>query len=130
MSSTDGDAPEDDDRLQADARLCAVLSAEGWDGPLWEHFAEELARYGCAVLSSWLRTGLIVKECRRHGRPVGALPTGWTAEDRWEIVLETVAKALEGFRVSLLEGRWSPEAGASLRTYFASSCVRAFPNVL
>lgn len=117
------------DRQQADTELYAVLSAEHFDGPLWEHYAEELARYGCAVLSAWLRTGLITKECRRHGRPVD-LPDSWTADDRWEVVLETVAKGLETFRMSLLGGRWSSDAGASLRTYFAGSCTRAFPNVL
>ncbi|MBM7774040.1 DNA-directed RNA polymerase specialized sigma24 family protein [Actinokineospora baliensis] len=123
------DDTQSDCRREADAELCAVLAAERFSGPLWEHYAEELARYGCAVLSAWLRTGLIAAACRRHGRPV-ALPTDWTADDQWEIVLEAVANGLATFRLSLLDGRWSATAGASLRTYFAGSCVRAFPNVL
>lgn len=116
-------------RLEADAELYGVLGEENFGGPLWEHYAEELARYGCAVMAAWLRTGLIIKECRRHGRPV-ELPGTWTPDDQWEVVLETVAKGLENFKISLCEGRWSAEAGASLRTYFAGSCVRAFPNVV
>lgn len=122
--------PQPDSRLQRDAELVEVLSQEGFRGPLWEYYAEELARYGCAVLKAWLRTGLIAKRCREHGRPVGVLPADWSPDDRWEIVLETVAKALEVFRMSLLQGKWSATAGASLRTYFIGGCVRAFPNVL
>lgn len=118
-----------DVRLSADVELCEVLASCDFDGPLWEHYAEELAKYGCAVMSAWLRTGQITRECRRHGRPVD-LPDHWTVDDQREVVLETVAKGLVVFRTALVDQRWSAKSGASLRTYFAGSCIRAFPNVL
>jgi DNA-directed RNA polymerase specialized sigma24 family protein len=43
---------------------------------------------------------------------------------------ETNARALQFFRKHvLLAGVWSPEGGASLRTFYVGACLFAFPNV-
>lgn len=120
---------EQDGRLAADVELCAMLAAHRFEGPLWDHYADQLARFGCPVVESWLATGLIVKACRDQGRSVG-LPSRWAPDDRRELALETVAKALEVFRISLMNGKWAPDKGASLRTYFLGGCARAFPNIV
>jgi RNA polymerase sigma factor (sigma-70 family) len=44
--------------------------------------------------------------------------------------LETVAVALREFRERALVRRlWSPDGGASLKTYFIGTCLFVFPNV-
>jgi DNA-directed RNA polymerase specialized sigma24 family protein len=121
-----GDEPAE--VLRADAELCARLRAVGCTGPLWERAAVEFARYGWSVLSAWIGSRLIMQKCREKGRAV-ELPGHLSAEDHEDLVAASVAYGLEKFRRSLADGRWRPERGASLRTYFLGSCVLAFPNV-
>jgi hypothetical protein len=57
-------------RRAADAEMLAQLKAEGFAGPRWELFVNELARYGLAVIEVWLQTGyLFAKTCEQH-RPL------------------------------------------------------------
>jgi DNA-directed RNA polymerase specialized sigma24 family protein len=122
-----GDRPG---RLHADEQLRLRLAQTGYAGPDYARFAGELAAYGLAICEAWLVTGLMFAQCRRHGRDAGAPPTDWSADDRCELALETVALALKGFRDrALIRGDWSVHHGASLRTYFVGSCILAFPNV-
>lgn len=121
---------EGDDVLQADAEICRLLRGESFAGSLWTECARLLAQHGCNVMKSWLRSGLIAKKCKAQNRPVGQLPSTWTEDDRLELTLETVARALAVFRLSLADGRWTPDRRTTLRTYFIGTCVLMFPNVL
>ncbi|MDA3624142.1 hypothetical protein OU415_01770 [Saccharopolyspora sp. WRP15-2] len=112
-----------------DKALCDRLREAGCKGPLWERAAVTFAKLGWSVMEAWLVTGVIAGKCREKGRPV-ELPRDWTPEDREELVAAAVATGLETFRQALESGRWKPDQGASLRTYFVGSCVLAFPNVL
>jgi hypothetical protein len=109
------------ERLAGDADLARTLKAQGFSGRDYEVFRDELIRYGVAVLRGWLRTGAIPGKCRQKGiRGVPAQMSrqfdGDTAE---ELAGESVARALEPFRVqALLGGRWDPGRGAALKTYF------------
>ena len=47
------------DRLAADFDLVTTLGLAGFEGGDWDYFEQELAKYGIAVMSGWLRTGLI-----------------------------------------------------------------------
>jgi hypothetical protein len=43
---------------------------------------------------------------------------------------ETVALAVNSFKQqALIEGRWTPDGEATLRTYFIGGCVFVFPNL-
>ncbi|MFZ2117499.1 MAG: sigma factor-like helix-turn-helix DNA-binding protein [Pseudonocardiaceae bacterium] len=111
----------------------------GFVGPAYEMFRADLAGYGFPVMRSWARRGLIFQYCAERGRPVrltdeeriyvmGA--TENAREDRQELALETVARALKFFHHHvMLKGRWSFEGGATIKTYFIGACVYAFPNV-
>lgn len=119
------------DRLLADAELVTTLQLHRFDGPKWERFATELARYGIAVLRSWMRSGLIFTRLKTRGVGVPALPpSNWTNEEIDDIANLTVAVALGKFRETvLIPGRWDPNRGASLRTFFVGQCLIRWPNV-
>jgi DNA-directed RNA polymerase specialized sigma24 family protein len=80
-------------------------------------------------MSAWLSTGVIARKTQEKGHHI-SLPDDWTVDDREDLVAATVADGLQLFRQALVDNRWNPENHASLRTYFLSGCIRAFPNVL
>jgi DNA-directed RNA polymerase specialized sigma24 family protein len=105
--------------------------APGFKGPAWVRFAEELARYGLAVMGAWLASGEIFEQCRRKGCPCGPPPAGWSRQDRDDLASDTVGEAIRVFRQrALIEEQWDPDGGASLASYFIGSCIHAFPNTL
>jgi DNA-directed RNA polymerase specialized sigma24 family protein len=115
-------------RLQADRELRDALAAEGFAGPAYAVFEEDLAGYGYQVMQAWLKTGYIFTLCRQAGLGLTSerVPVG----DREDLAQETVAAALNAFkRVGLQRGGWRPEGGASLRTYFIGALCHQFANV-
>jgi RNA polymerase sigma factor (sigma-70 family) len=125
------DAAAQLDRLLADAKLIDRLQWSGFAGAEYDRFAEELARYGVAVLRKWLYTGEIFGRLKDKGfGPVPPLPaTGWDADDRDMLVNDTVVLALRKFREQvLLRHRWDPDRGATLKTFFIGQCLMRFPN--
>lgn len=119
-----------DDRRQADVKLRDALVAENCAGPEWLRFTRVLSEYGFASMVGWLRSGLIFTLCREKGYPVGGPPLYWEHEDLVSLAGDTVVDAIGDFRdKALLGGAWDPTGGASLKTYFATGCVYAFPNV-
>lgn len=119
------------DRLLADAELVTRLQLARFEGPDWKKFATELARYGMAVLGSWMYTRTIFARLRARGVGVPPLPdTGWDYDTRAEIAGLTVAIALRKFRETvLIPNTWDPNRGATLRTFFIGQCLIRFPNV-
>lgn len=117
-------------RFHEDSELYNELASANFQGDRWQAFAYALAQYGHAVVKAWLVTGEMFVRCKRKGCYPGPAPGWWSEEDRDALANETVATALVSFRNdALIGGRWSPEGGASLKTYFIGSCVLAFPNV-
>lgn len=121
------------DRLVEDYNLVTMLALGGFQGSDYAYFETELAKYGIAVISSWLRRRLIFAKCRERGfgglpePPVGSFDDPDTVS---ELASETVAQALYHFRSDvLLKGRWDPRKGASVRTYFVGQCLIRFANV-
>jgi hypothetical protein len=113
-----------------DQHLVDRLACRGFTGPEYATFAAEFAAYGLAVCRAWLTSGIIFSFCARRGRPLGRPPDHWSSDDRHELALETVAVALKEFRERALVRRlWSPDGGASLKTYFIGTCLFVFPNV-
>ncbi|MBN6040029.1 hypothetical protein [Amycolatopsis sp. 195334CR] len=119
-------------RLGDDAELFERLAAQNFAGPEYELFRAELASYALPVLRSFIRRKVIYPMCRRAHRPVAATDAmrerlAHDVNDRLELALETVARGLRLFeRYALLGRRWSPEHGASLKTFFVGACVRSF----
>ncbi|MFF3456988.1 hypothetical protein ACFYXH_22165 [Streptomyces sp. NPDC002730] len=122
------------DRRIADEEMIRVLSRAGFQGSLYERFAEELARYGISVLRGWMHSGFIFKLVARRG--YGLNPHELELEElvsnsdlREELATMTVACALPRFRQrAFVEGGWQIEGGASITTYFMGACAYDFPN--
>ncbi|MFE5565939.1 RNA polymerase sigma factor [Amycolatopsis japonica] len=129
-------ASESEARRKRDLDLRAELAIEDFSGVGWDRYANELARYGIAVMVVWMRTGKIFVECARlfraQGRKKFALPPSpenWTDEDRDDIAAVLVTKALTTFKQKALRaGGWTYAGGASLSTYFIGTCTYEFPN--
>lgn len=119
------------DRMVGDVDLNLDLALAGYEGPLWDHFATELAKYGLAVISSWIGRKLIFERCQSKG--FGGLPAWdrpFTSDEVAELANETVAKALAHFRTDvLMKHKWDHTRGATLRTYFIGQCLLRFPNI-
>jgi hypothetical protein len=119
--------PEADARLQADARLRDALAVNDFAGPEYVLFEEDLVRYGRSVLMAELASGLIFTKCAQKGV---RLPR-WrlSSQDSEELVYDTLARALPIFRrKALVEGRWQPEGGATLKTFFVNFLPYQFAN--
>lgn len=120
------------DRLAGDRDLEAELRRDGFAGPNYIAFANEIARYGVAVIRGWIYRGQILAEVARKG--FGALPPephpGAMVDDAEGLADETVVRALEAFRTKvLIPARWDSSKGASLRTFFIGQCLLQFSNV-
>lgn len=117
----------------ADAALIEALRRVDFQGPVWDRFAQELARYGLPIVRSWISSLKMFAKCaeknvRCPGPPhnVQRLPD----DDASEMANEIIARALNKFRDKILRpGRWSPQGGASLRVMFVTQCIFQFPNV-
>jgi hypothetical protein len=123
-------AAESLERRQADLELRNELALAGFRGPGWDRYALELARYGYAVMMAWLKTGEVFNHCKAMGCNLGSAPLEWTVDDRAGLANETVALAVNSFRrQALIEGQWTCNGGATLKTYFIGACVFVFPNL-
>lgn len=133
LADADRDRAEDRvDRLAGDRELAAALRAEGYRGRNYDLFANEIAKYGWAVIRGWIFKGQIRSEVKRKG--FGALEPepriGSMLEDAESLADETVVLALIAFRDKVLvPGKWDPTKGASLRTFFVGQCLLQFSNV-
>lgn len=119
-------------RLAGDADLVHSLRQQGFHGPDWDFFVNELAKYGIAVVTGWMRRGIMATKCAEKNIKVPTLPD-WVRDDHAaidDIATETVAEALVAFRDEVLvPGVWDPAKGAALRTFFVGQCMRRYANV-
>lgn len=126
--------PDHSSHLLADRELFAELKSDGFVGVRYEIFCNELAAYGRPVMRRWLITGEIYRRCAERNRPV----KGWEElrellrEDpdaREQLAHDAVAAGLQHFhRHALSGGRWDPEGGASLRSYFVGAIILVFKD--
>ncbi|MEU9779291.1 hypothetical protein [Streptomyces sp. NPDC047968] len=128
-------AAEDAQRITEDAAAYEMLAAANFSGIAWELMADTLAAYAYPVTMNWLYTGEILSLCAARQRPVRRTPHDWDAltadrDEREELACETIARALRVFREhALIKGRWNPEGGASLKTYFIGAVLGEFSAV-
>lgn len=124
------DLADNVDRLQGDVDLVTSLALARYEGELWEYFSNELAKYGYAVIKSWIATKVIFERCMQKGFGLLILDRDFTQEEIEGLADYTVAKALKYFKDKvLIKRRWDPTKGASLRTFFVGQCIFQFPNI-
>lgn len=120
-------------RLDTDRSIVDELRRAGFAGKNYTYFETELAKYGIAVMTAWIRTHQVFTKARARG--VGGLPMPiddalHDHDTASSLAGETVATALVNFReYVLIPGRWTPEKGASIRTYFIGQCLLRFANI-
>ncbi|WP_424446290.1 hypothetical protein [Microbacterium sp. CH-015] len=105
LADADRDRAEERvDRLAGDRDLAAALCAEGYRGRNYDLFANEIAKYGWAVIRGWIYKSQIRSEVKRKG--FGALEAepriGSMIEDAESLADETVVLALSAFRDKVL----------------------------
>ncbi|MFW3469900.1 hypothetical protein ACN24M_00060 [Streptomyces microflavus] len=118
-------------RRNLDGQIVEVLRAEGFEGPRYQKVANRLSEYGYRTMMKWTASGEIFRKVRQAGRPVpiDKITSTWTPEDRHGVAVDSVLGGQSVFRAyGLVGGRWSPQGGASLDTYFIGAVVRAFPR--
>ena len=117
-------------RVQGDADLYNRLASAGSKGRDWEKFANALVEYGLAVLKAWISTAVITRHVwERTGIRLPEPPVQLTSEDAEDLSASTVADALNRFRDQVLRaGRWIPNGGASLSTYWIGYCILRYPD--
>ena len=119
------------EQLAADQEIVAALELENFEGPGWEEFCEALVGYAYQFLWAWVRSGKIWALCREKGI---FLPSGFVVpipaeEDVRQLVEDILSDAVIRFEQLRREGRWTPEGGATLTTYFVGQCIICFPNL-
>lgn len=117
-------------RLLGDERLLADLTAARFEGPEWDFVEEQLLRYGLTVISSWIRSGLIVAKCaEKRVRARAPRLEAREPETADEIAMDIVIVAIVKFRDDvLLRGRYDPQKGASLSTFYIGQCLFQYDN--
>ncbi|MGM1060224.1 sigma factor-like helix-turn-helix DNA-binding protein [Saccharothrix sp. Mg75] len=126
------DADDDDEsaaRARADAELCDLLRRQGFQGPAWDGFVDELMAYGVDRVRMLIATGYVVSD-RTATRPAYLDALRRRPSDVDELVDDVV---LAGFALfvdkGLVGGGWEP-GRASLTTYFIGACRLVFPSAL
>jgi DNA-directed RNA polymerase specialized sigma24 family protein len=117
-------------RLAVDRDLHDRLAAANFTGPEYQRLANELAAYGIVVVAAWMLSGEMFRLCAARHRAVGLRPQTWTEHDVAGLADDTVTAALIEFRRRAVAGAgWEySESAASLKTYFITGCILAFPN--
>lgn len=116
-------------RLEADRRLVEILRRDGFTGPRYNKAASAWMSYGWRTMVKWTGTGEVFGRSRLAGRPVPAdmITTTWNKDDRHQVATDSVIGGMDLFRNhGLIQGKWNPEGGANLTTYFVGATLRSF----
>ncbi|MFD8992248.1 hypothetical protein ACFVZ4_29905 [Streptomyces goshikiensis] len=120
------------EKLEADRALYARLQQRGFTGSEMDLLREDLWLYGWKCLSAWTKDGTIIEKC---GERDIIVPSRWFEVEtlrrrgdlRDEVVHTAVEHAVRTFTEGYLrDGRWNPDKGATMRTYFLGTCMYAF----
>ncbi|MFG2010785.1 RNA polymerase sigma factor [Micromonospora sp. NPDC048868] len=120
----------DGDAREGDRLLVARLAKNNFAGPEYDLVAERLVIAGHRYCRSWIKSGKMSRKCREVGRPVGVLPEGVDRQDVDDLATDTAVEGAALFRrVALIGGRWRPDGGASLLTYYIGACIQVYPGI-
>lgn len=125
MSSPDSPNNGDDIRT-ADARVVEVVQQGGRDSTEFRYLHEALRE---ATLGSLLQMGpwLVLREARARGLRI-PYPTPASYEEEFPTLCFLAVKtSVEGFMErQVMQGGWSPDGGASLRTFCKTKAIYGF----
>ncbi|MFD9082497.1 sigma-70 RNA polymerase sigma factor region 4 domain-containing protein [Streptomyces erythrochromogenes] len=120
------------EKLAADRALYERLQQLDFAGREMDLLREDLWLYGWKCLSAWTKDGTIIEKCGE--RDIVVLARWFEVEAlkrrgelRDEVVHAAVEYAVRTFTEEYLrDGRWNPDKGATMRTYFLGTCMYAF----
>lgn len=116
-------------RLEKDWVLYREMADEGFEGPVWLQYAEELCAYGIEVITAWMVTGEMFAKATQRGRGVGQKPREFNRDDCEDVAQEVLVRGIRHFQdYALRRCKWDPSKGASMRTYFIGGCISQFSN--
>ncbi len=131
-------------RIQQEAARIAELALDGFQGPAYEIFENDLCRDSMPILRGMLRNGEIARLSQRRFTergitffvdPEDAHLLHSSPDARDEIAVDTIMRALKTFRgKALLNGAWSPQyqgpkGPCSLTSFFIGQCIWEFRRV-
>lgn len=117
-------------RMMEDQVLMIRLAANNFEGKEWLAFEDVLIDYGNGVMMGWTTTGLVfTKLSEKKWAQLHPPAEGLTRAEIVDLVQETLGNAIPHFRTVLRQGKWRPEKGANLTTFFIGQCLWRFPNV-
>jgi hypothetical protein len=117
----------------AEVQIVARLQATGFD-PVsrdWKAFAAALVEYGYAVLVAWGVTGELAVRVAVHGGVSKArVPANLrlNEDDARGLAADVLMVSIDKFRAKSLT-QWSPDGGASLKTFFIGRCLLELADV-
>lgn len=116
---------------EADVATLESLRGAGFEGPVWKALVEGLFLYGRNVLGKWITDGSIWRRCQalRLQLPEDLTWRKPAPADIDDLVLDTLVNAVAAYQQRLRKGRWDPDRGASLRTYFVGQALIQFTRV-
>jgi DNA-directed RNA polymerase specialized sigma24 family protein len=108
--------------LLRDLEVVEELVAAGFSGSAWQRHVNDAGGYGCRVVYLWGVSGELFPRLRSDAslRGTDRLPRRlrFTAAEVKDLLADVIGPALAVYRVRLQEGRWRPEKGRRLRSYF------------
>jgi hypothetical protein len=81
VESDHQDLADSVDRLQGDVDLVTSLALAKYEGDLYDYFANELAKYGYAVLKSWIAKKIVFERCKQKGFGLRVLDRDFTQQE-------------------------------------------------
>ncbi|MEU7181325.1 MULTISPECIES: hypothetical protein [Streptomyces] len=114
--------------------MVEILREEGFSGPMWTIFIGELQDECSSTVKKWIKNGQIFDKATKAGRPVGLSPTlrACLREDeeaQHDLAWDVLHAASRVFRErALVNGEWSPQRQATLRTFFLNMVAMQFSN--
>ncbi|MEV6071862.1 sigma factor-like helix-turn-helix DNA-binding protein [Nocardia sp. NPDC052001] len=121
----------------SDAKLVAAVAEKGFEGTLRIALEHQLWLYGWRVMRGMVRD-LSILRVKTNLPPMFIDPDDYhtlqdSAEQREQLVLDTLALAVPFMINQLRKGRWDPQRSggpdAKLGTYFTTACAMKFRDV-
>lgn len=106
------------------------------DGHAYRRLFDDLWLYAWPVIKAFIRLNRIGQVLRRYDArlscaiaPEDQVVLRSSEAERDALAVDVIAAAVDAFhRRALLERKWSPTGGASLRTWFIGTCALNFPR--
>jgi hypothetical protein len=104
---------------------------EGGDGPTWKVIRDDAWSYAVRVLQAMLRDGRAGAQHRRLGGFGTTFPSGAqiSSNDADELAHDVASGAITLLQHQLRQGRWDPQLGTTIGSWFVNLCILRTPRV-